>query len=397
MCIEAIWDVIMKILYVVSGFAPAWGLGGGVKASYELSKEMALRVQEVTVYTTDIFDYNNRINYNFKNWDGVNTYYFKAMSNFLAKKQFNFSLNLIYLLYKNVKNFDLIHIHEYRTINGTFAAYFAKKNGIPYIIQPHGSLPSIIGRKRLKKVYDFVFGNNVLQNASKVIALNDMESEQYKNMGVDSKKIRTIPNGIDISQYNSLPPKGSFKLKHGINDDEKIILFLGRINIIKGINLLVDAFEKLTHEFSNVRLVIAGPDNGYLSSLKKQISVLKIEKHVLFTGPLYEQDKLEAYVDADVYVLPSVYEIFGITILEACACGTPVIVTDRCGISDFVENVGYVVEYDKEQLMDALFKILSNKEVRLKLGEEGKKLVRKEFKWDDIAKQIERIYKDVAK
>jgi glycosyltransferase involved in cell wall biosynthesis len=387
----------MKILYVVSGFAPAWGLGGGVRVSYELSKEMASRGHDIVVYTTDILDHKSRINYRYKNWEGVKTYYFKTISNYLAKKQFNFSLKLIYLLYKNTKNFDLIHIHEYRTINGTFAAYFAKMNRVPYIIQPHGSLSTTVGMKRLKKMFDFAFGYKVLKNAAKVIALNEIEFKEYEDRGIDSRKVCILPNGIDISKYEVLPPKGIFKSKYKINDDEKIILFLGRINKIKGINTLVESFGNLSKQICNLQLVIAGPDNnGFVTSLKKQVSDLKIEKRVLFTGPLYESDKLEAYVDADVVVYPSYFEIFGLVPLEAIMCGTPVIVTDNCGCSKYIteSECGYLIKYGDAKDLETKIRLIIENNCKFSIAKKGKKYIQSNLAYYKIAKDLEATYEE---
>jgi glycosyltransferase involved in cell wall biosynthesis len=300
-------------------------------------------------------------------------------------------------LSKEIKKFDIIHLHGSRNFQNIVAHHYAKKYNIPYILQAHGSLPRIIQKQRLKRLYDWVWGDGILKDASKVIASTKIEAEQYKKMGVDENKIEIVPNGIDLSEYENLPERGEFRRKYSIRENEKIVLYLGRIHKIKGIDLLVEAFADLINELDDVRLVIVGADDGFLSMLKKQIEDLNINNRILFTGLLPEKDKLRAYVDADVYVLPSVYETFPVTVLEACICGTPVIVTDRCGTANIVNdnNVGYVVEYNKDQLQDAIFKILTDVELRRYLGESGKKLVREKLSWDIVVEQLEKIYGDV--
>ena len=126
----------------------------------------------------------------------------------------------------------------------------------------------------------------------------------------------------------------------------RILLFLGRLNKIKGLDTLVIAFKQVIEESKNVILVIAGPDDGYLDSLKNLVCSLKISDNVLLVGPLYGDDKLAAYVDADVYVLPSTYETFPVTILEAYACSKPVIASKVGSLNDLVLDgvTGLLVE-----------------------------------------------------
>ena len=382
----------MKILQVIPAFYPAHAYGGTVEVAYHISKELVRRGHEVTVYTSDSLDKYHRQKSRISEVDGIKVYYFKTPSNRLAWNRLVFTPGMRLQLSKEIKNFDTIHLHGFRNFQNIPAHHYAKKYSIPYVLQAHGSLPRIIKKQRLKKLYDWVWGNKILKDASKVVALTRTEAEQYKKMGVDEDKIEIVPNGIDLSKFENLPEKGEIRRKYLIEDDEKVILYLGRIHKIKGIDLFVKAFADLAAELDNVKLVIIGPDDGFLSMLKAQIEDLKMDDKILFTGPLYERDKLEAYVDADVYVLPSVYETFPVTVLEACACGTPVIITDRCGIADIVDKVGCVVEYDKDQLRDAMFKILSDEELRRKLGVEGGRLVREEFGWDKIVRRLESIY-----
>ena len=383
----------MKILQVVDFFKPSWEAGGIVRVCYELSKRLADNGHGVTIYTTDGFKSRLKVKKNQPvDVECMEVYYFRNVSISLTKRNFYLPYLLPLIAKKNIQKFSVVHIHTFRSLLVIPIWYYAKKYNIPYILQAHGSVLPTFQKQRLKKIFDLFFGYRILKDATKLIALTKTEAEQYKRMDVDENKIEIVPNGIDLSQYENLPKRGEFRKKYSIGDDEKVILYLGRIHKIKGLDLLVKTFSDLIKELDDIRLVIVGPDDGFLSTLKKQIEDLKIDGRILFAGPLYERDKLEAYVDADVYVLPSVYETFPVTVLEACACGTPVIVTDQCGIADIVDEVGYVVEYDKDQLQDAIIKILSDEGLRRKFGEEGKRLVGEEFGWDEVVLDIENIY-----
>jgi glycosyltransferase involved in cell wall biosynthesis len=384
----------MKILQVIPAFYPAHAYGGTVEVAYRISRELVRRGHEVTVYTSDSLDKYHRLKSGVSEIDGIKVYYFKTLNNRLAwNDRLIFTIGILPQLRRNINSFDVVHLHSYYTFLNIATHHYAKKHNIPYVLQAHGSVLPIFQKQRLKKFFNLFWGYRIIKDTSKVIALTKTEAEQYKKMGVDENKIEIVSNGIDMPEYDNLPNRGKFRRKYSIGDDEKIILYLGRIHKIKGIDLLVETFSDLIKELNNVRLIIAGPDDGFLSTLKGQIEDLKLGNKTLLTGPLYERDKLEAYVDADVYVLPSVYETFPVTVLEACACGTPVIVTDRCDIAEFVDGkVGYVIQNDKDQLRDVIFKVLSDEGLRGRFGEEGRRLVEEQFGWDKVVKQVEDLY-----
>ena len=388
----------MKILHVINFFKPSWESGGPARVAYGFSKKLIARGHEVTVYTTDGFKSKLDVEKNKPvDVDGIKTYYFKNLSSYLVRRMIlPIPFYSPIIAKREIKNFDIIHIHEYGTLLSVIVHHYAKKHGIPYIFQAHGSLPNINEKMSLKKLYNIFYGYKILKNASKVIALTKTEVKQYKKIGVDENKIEIVPNGIDFSEYSKLPNKGKFREKYSIRDDEKMILYLGRIHQIKGIDLLVEAFADLTKELDTVRLVVVGPDDGYLSTLKKQINDLGVSDKILFTGPLYnKRDKLEAYVDADVYVLSSIYETFPVTVLEAWACGVPVIVTDKCSIANIIDKVGCVVEFDKDQLRDGITKILCDEDLRRRFGEGGRRLVKEQFDLDGVVGRLEQIYEDI--
>ena len=373
----------MRILQIVPFFSPE--RGGSVIAPYYLSKYLAKRGHEVTIYTTDYQIDSDYV----QSLEDVRVVPFHSIANI---GMMLISPGVSSQLKKEINDFDVIHMHNFRSYQNIIAHHYAKKYGIPYLLQAHGSVLPFFQKQILKKLYDWVWGYRILRDASKVIALTNTEAEQYKKMGVNEDKVEIIPNGIDLKNYENLPPKGMFKQKYRIND-EKIILYLGRIHQTKGIDLLVDTFADLSKELKDVRLVIAGPDDGFSSTLKKQIDDLYINDRVLFTGPLYGRDKLEAYVDADVFVNPRADEIFGLVFLEANACGTPLICSKGCGIANVIDGkTGFAVHNDKDQLQDVISKILSDEELKVRFGRKGKMLVRKEFGWDKIVRKVEKVY-----
>jgi len=365
-----------------------------VRVAYNLSKELVKKGHGVTVYTTDAFKAKNRIREGEEVIDGIKVRRFKNLSNTIAYNHNIFlSPGILLGAKRRLKSFDIIHMHEYRTIQNIIVHRYAMKYGIPYVLQAHGSLPRIMSKKRLKQVYDNLWGCKLLKDASRVIAVTKTEVEQYRNMGISEDKVEIIPNGVDLSEFESLPERGEFRRKYGLGDDQRIILFLGRIHKIKGLDLLVKAFADLSKPLNDIKLVIVGPDEGYLPSLKTLVADLEISDKVLFTGPLYGQEKLNAYVDADVYVLPSYYETFPLTVLEACACGTPVILTDRCGIAGTIDGqAGLVVPYDEGKLLNSLKYMLNNDKARQDFSNNGRSLVQQQFSWEKIAEQVEELY-----
>ena len=384
----------MKILQIMPTFIPS--RFGGVSLFYNLSKNLVKRGHEVVVYTTDIKDRYSRLSdiRGGKDIDGIKVYYFRNISSSLAT-EYRLSLprGMPAAVKREIRNFDIIHLHNIRTFQNIIIHHYARKYGIPYVLQAHGSLVTFFQKRWQKRIFDVTCGQRILRDAAKLLAVTPIEAEQYRNTGASEDKIEVIPNGLDLSEFENLAERGEFRRKHGLSDDQRIILFLGRIHRTKGLDLLTRAFTDLSKVLNNIKLVIIGPDDGYLPALKKLIADLGIGSEVLFTGHLYGKDKMEAYVDTDVFVLPSVYEIFGITILEALACGTPVIVTDRCGIADVLNGqAGLVVPYDKDQLRDALRHMLGDDKLRQQFGERGKLLVREQFNWKKIAEQMENVY-----
>ncbi len=264
----------------------------------------------------------------------------------------------------------------------------------------HGSLcPRVRKQKALyKQVFTYFLGRYILRDVSIAIVLTREEKKQLLLMGLEPDKVRVIPNGVNLLEFADPPKKGTFREKHFIGSDERIILFLGRITREKGLDLLVSAFSKLLEQLRGLRLVIAGPgDLDYLASLKKLTVTKKIEDRVLFAGLLTEKEKLSAYIDADVFVLPSHFEGLSFTVLEACASGVPVVITHHCNIPEVADyEAGFVVGRNGEEIQNAVFTILSDERIKRELGSNGRRMVQEKFTLSKVVEQLEELYREVG-
>jgi len=355
----------MRILQAFDIFSPH--TNGTVKLLYQLSKALMQRGHEVAVYTSDFkFDqeYTNSL-------QGARVYPFHLCFDSFA---LYLTPGIVVEAKRKLKDFDIIHLHSCRSFQNIVIHHYAKKYSVPYVVDAHGSTPRRAGGKRglkwlLRWLFDVTFGCDILRDASRVIAETEVGVNEYKELGVSQNKIVLLPPPFDIEQFSKLPPAGVFRSKYNL-EDMHIILFLGRIHWIKGIDFLVESFYELTRYRNDSVLVIVGYDDGYKSTLEKLINKLNLSSRVLFTGFLNGEEKLSALVDADLFVQPSRYEQGAWAPLEAILCNTPIIVTKHTGSGEDVRKIdaGYLVEFgNKSDLRDKMQYILDNqKEASIK-------------------------------
>ncbi len=398
----------MKILHVAHFFYPCLSAGGVVNASYQIASNQS-KDNDVKVISSD--SCKERLKFPNGRYDvdvdGIKVDYFRNLSNgFKIKTMLDTPLGAPFKIRKDIKEYDIVHIHEHRQTLAILASYFARKNNIPYIVQAHGSVLPFFQKEGLKNLFDKVFGFKILHNASCVFALTEVEKEQYLKMGVDEDKIEIVPLGINLEEYENLPSFGEFRSKFNIDENDKLILFVGRIHEIKGLGLLIDAFNDLINQNTennslednsySIKLAIVGPDDGYLTELEDKIKEYSLEENVIITGPLYNEEKQEALVDCDLFVMPSKYESFTTSGLEAMACSKPLVLTKNNHIHDWVDgNVGLACEDNKDSLRESIEKILFDEELSLIFAENGRKLINEKYNWDIINNQILEIYNKI--
>lgn len=382
----------MRILQVISYFNPKFG--GDINVCTFLSRELVKRNHEVTIITTDYqldMEYADNIRA-----EGISVIPFPCTANIGL---FLYSPSIKTWCKQNLNGFDVIHIHNYRSYQNIAVRKFAMKFGVPYIIQAHGTVLPIFAKIWLKKLYDFFWGNKVLQDASQLIALTSVESDQYIQMGVKKEKIVMIPNGIvifDFEQLNQTMIETFFE-RYSIPQNKKILLFIGRLHRIKNLALLIDALNELIKTGENVILIVIGDDWGSMEDNKNKVHDLHIEKSVFFLGFVTRLEKFIAYKSSDVFILPSVYDAFPITVLEAWMCGIPVIVTSGCCMRDVVKEAGCVVDLDYLLLSNTIRTLLNDYDLKTTLIENGMHFVKERYTWDKVIVEMLEVYENLQK
>ncbi|HHJ20510.1 MAG TPA: glycosyltransferase [Gammaproteobacteria bacterium] len=275
---------------------------------------------------------------------------------------------------------QVMHNHSLWMLPNLYPALAARRTSCKLVVSPHGTMSARALRESrwLKKlVRPFLF-DPVLRAATAFHATSEQEYKDIRRHGLH-QPVAILPNGVEFPQ---LP---SCMIGH-----KKKLLFLGRIHPIKGVNTLLRAWHRLEERYLDWRLEIAGPDNrGYLREMKQLATELGLER-CRFVGPLYSDDKLKAYQEAALYVLPTHSENFGMTVAEALAAGTPAIVTKGAPWQGLErENCGWWIDIGVEPLVTALDEALSLSPERLaQMGRNGREWMKRDFSWEKNARDM---------
>jgi len=231
------------------------------------------------------------------------------------------------------------------------------------VMQPHGAMQVIVNTFLVKRLYDRFLGSQELKGVSAVIAAQESERQQAMDLGVPAERIEIIHNGLDLSARAEIPEAGGFRRRFGLSDEKPLILFLGRINKKKGVDMLVEAFHLL--EGVDAHLAIVGPDDGQLAEVERLIREYRLGDRVIMPGLLSGVEVMAAHRDADIFVLPCRTDTFPMAIIEACLAETPMVLTDRCEIAHLVQDrVADVVPFDATAFAGAMRR-LSKQELRI--------------------------------
>ena len=296
-----------------------------------------------------------------------------------------------------LQNFDIAHIFGLYDLLGPAVALACRARNLPYVVEPIGMFVPIVRNFLLKRMYHSIWGRRLLLGAAALIATSEQEVEELAAGGVSREKIVLRRNGVEPPP--TWPASGTFRATQGIAPEVKLILFLGRLSVKKSPDLLLHAFRELPEQIDGkqVKLLFAGPDEGGLKErLEQTARQLGVSARIQFTGPLFADAKWAAYRDSDVFVLPSQNENFGNTAAEAIAAGTPVIVSEQCGIAPLLADIaGLVVPHDSRALAVALHGVLSDSSLYSRLAA-GCTAVTSRLGWKEPVEQMESLYNKLA-
>lgn len=391
----------MHVLMVVQSYFPFQDRGGPVVKVRALARGLVRRQHRVTVLTADLgFTGQNGFGMHVERYrwgwraeeDGVEAIYLSTLGHYRA---LTLNPRVLGFCKASLRQFDLAHFFGLYDLLGPAVSYFCRRQGIPYVVEPMGMYRPIVRSLRLKRMYHRLFGHQLIQGARYLIATAEQEKQELIESGAPETRVVIRRNGVELPAHPPTP--GDFRRRWGVARDAKMILFLGRLVSKKSPDMLLEAFAKWRTRAASNRsavLVLAGPDegDGFLARLNAIKEKAQLSEQVLFTGPLYDDAKWSAYRDADLFVLPSQNENFGNTAAEAAACGTPVIVTDCCGIAPFIGGAGKVIQHDVGELSDALEKFLALKDSRAPYENGCEELVQK-LSWEGPLDLTEEMYR----
>ncbi len=383
----------MHILHLTPYYTPAYAFGGVVRSVEGMTQVLHQRGHRITVLTTDALDQTSRYaNHAEEIINGIQVYRSPNVSPQLRGKVNLSTPNKMQALAQQIlDDVDVLHCHEFRTIENLVVTPIAQQMKIPMILSPHGTLIHSTGRSRLKKAWDTLLSPALARRFDHVIALTHQELVDAQALWTQFGKrkipaeFHIIPNAIDPTIYQRLPNADEFRQRYGIGD-ATVVLFMGRLQARKGVDLLAQAFIKA--DMPNTRLLIVGPDEGMQPTLESYH-----DERIILTGYLEGNERLQAYAVTDVFALPAIGEGLSMAVLEALASGIPVLISPGCNLPEVAEyEAGLIVDVEVDAIEQALKTLLSSSTKLHDIGLNGQDLVQEKFTWEQIAEQFETVY-----
>jgi glycosyltransferase involved in cell wall biosynthesis len=389
----------MKILHVTPHYEPVFEMGGVVRSASQLCRGLVRLGADVTVFTTNNRRSNRKLDVSINqqiNVGGVRVWYFPVK---YFHKKFFYSPELGMACYDKIKGFDIMHLTSFWCYPGIPAGKAARKYNKPYIMSTRGTLvPYCLKQGMLKKkIYMSLFDRKNIEGASAIHYTTELEREETHQKNKLSKTSFIVPNPVPIDEVTKLPDRSEAKRFFDLPEDSVVISYVGRLNRRKALDILIEAFLKISKVLNKCFLLLAGPDAGAEARLRKLVAQNKLDNLVKFTGYVNSEKRGLVLKASDLFwyaTYPG--ENFGHSAVEAIAAGVPVILSEYVGISRDVikDNTGIIVSHDPEEMAKKMFELFSNNERLKQMSENAKKSVLK-YDTDKIASLMLKAYEDV--
>ncbi|MEG4531908.1 hormogonium polysaccharide biosynthesis glycosyltransferase HpsP [Microcoleus sp. D2_18a_D3] len=411
----------MRILQIIPSISLVYG--GPSQMVLGLSAALAATNIDVTIITTDSngdigqlpldVPLNQPIQQN-----GYQIIYFRCS----PWRRYKFSLSLLQWLNENARQFDLAHIHALFSPVTTLAATIARYHKLPYIMRPCGMLDpaDLQKKKRLKQIYATLLERPNLAGAAAIHFTSKEEAKISERFGLNCTGKMPVPRDLnctgkmpvpqDLDFTGKMPAPRDLVIPLGVTaglfpqrlreSQVPIILFMSRIEPKKGLYLLIPALESILASGIDFHFILAGSnpqDADYETQIKVTIQNSTLAKYTTITGFVSGDLKVELLTKADLFVLPSYYENFGIAVAEAMAAGVPVAISDRIHIAEDIQQAeaGWVEPLQVGAIANSIKSALLNPQERQRRGLNGKEYAKKHYNWDAIAQQTIDAYQEI--
>ena len=376
----------MKILVVISAFYPCVAYGGPSSVAQSHVTQLVATGHDVTVLTSNVMSINGARADFFAptrgQYRGADVRYFRSGFFLYPTWSLLMSRDLVRWFKSHATEFDLVHIHFARDWIPIRIAMEARKLGMPYVLQTHGMLDT---RHGIRTLVDALVTKRILRDAQTVLALQDVENDLLVALSPKAH-VTILPNGIPVS-HEGIRSRRKQTSPHSV-------LFLARLHPRKQPLLFVKMAAILEDRGIDAKYRVVGPDCGELPKMKDLVTKLGLTRRFTFVGELSGEDITNEYLRASAYVLPSVNEPFGLTVLEALSFETPTVITTGVQIHSMLKDAkaALVVPDEPERLADAVMDILLDEELGESLGAHGSSLIASELNIASVVRKLTDIY-----
>lgn len=371
-----------------------------------LSRALARQGSEVTVLTTDSNGDEGQAPLDVPlnqpvDTDGYQTIYFRCA----PFRRYKFSLSLLQWLGHHGANYDLAHIHALFSPVTSVAATVARQKQLPYILRPLGTLdPADLAKKRqFKQIYAALLERPNIQGAAALHFTSEQEAKVSERFGAKTRDM-VLPLGVVLPDFSCTEAEAQqlIRQRYDIPDGVPIVLFMSRIDPKKGLDLLLPALETLHQSGKPFHFVLCGgnpQDQGYVDAIGKQVENSVLKGCTTVTGFVTGALKAQILQAADIFVLPSYYENFGIAVAEAMVAGKPVVISDQVHIWQDIQSSesGWVTPCDQTALTESLAEALTYPEKCRQRGKNARQCAKENYSWDAIATRMLTTYHQLLK